>query len=112
MATCSTTIFPMCSASGNLQIVAIPLATDVNDMPFMKYGNPPRLMLESFEENLAVARREENPAMIDVTVHAHIFGHPRGADIFGQIVALAIAAPDVWVATRLGIAQFMLKQNP
>ena len=97
---------------GNLQIVAIPLATDVNDMPFMKYGNPPRLMLESFEENLAVARGEDSPAMIDVTVHAHIFGHPRGAHTFGQIVARAAAAPDVWIATRLEIAKFMLKQNP
>jgi hypothetical protein len=102
---------PYVQRFGNLQIVAIPLATDVNDMPFMKYGNPPKLMLESFEENLAVARREENPAMIDVTVHAHIFGHPRGARIFEQIVARAVDDPDVWVATRLGIAQFMLKQN-
>src|SRR6185503_12032842 len=54
---------------GQLGIVAIPLATDVNDMPFMKYGNPPKLMLESFEENLAIAREQASaPAMIDVTV--------------------------------------------
>ena len=31
---------------GGLKIVAIPLSTDVNDMPFMKYGNAPRTMLE------------------------------------------------------------------
>ena len=103
---------PYVQRLGDMKIVAIPLATDVNDMPFMKYGNPPRLMLESFEENLVVARREENPTMIDVTVHAHIFGHPRGAHIFEQIVARSVAAPDIWVATRLEIAEFMLKQNP
>ena len=102
---------PYVQRLGDMKIVAIPLATDVNDMPFMKYGNPPRLMLESFEENLVVARREENPTMIDVTVHAHIFGHPRGAHIFEQIVARSVAAPDVWVATRLEIAEFMLRQN-
>jgi peptidoglycan/xylan/chitin deacetylase (PgdA/CDA1 family) len=102
---------PYVQRLGDMKIVAIPLATDVNDMPFMKYGNPPRLMLESFEENLVVARREENPTMIDVTVHAHIFGHPRGAHIFEQIVARSVAAPDIWVATRLEIAEFMLKQN-
>jgi peptidoglycan/xylan/chitin deacetylase (PgdA/CDA1 family) len=96
---------------GGLKIVAIPLATDVNDMPFMKYGNPPKLMLESFEENLSIARRNDRPAMIDVTVHAHIFGRPRGAHYFGEIVARAAAASDVWIATRQQIAEFMLKQN-
>jgi len=96
---------------GGLKIVAIPLATDVNDMPFMKYGNPPKLMLESFEENLSIARRGNGPTMIDVTVHAHIFGRPRGAHYFGEIVARAAAAADIWIATRQQIAEFILKQN-
>jgi hypothetical protein len=49
--------------------------------------------------------------MIDVTVHAHIFGRPRGAHYFGEIVARAVGASDVWIATRAEIAEFMLKQN-
>jgi hypothetical protein len=102
---------PYVQRFGDLKIVAIPLSTDVNDMPFMKYGNPPKLMLESFEENLGIAREGDGPSVIDVTVHAHIFGRPRGAHYFEQIVARAIAAPDVWVATRLEIAEFMLKEN-
>ena len=97
---------------GNYQIVAIPLATDVNDMPFMKFGNPPRHMLDSFEENLSIAReRGEAPVLIDVTVHAHIFGRPRGAYYFERIVAQAAAAPDVLIATRAQIADFMLAQS-
>jgi hypothetical protein len=96
---------------GGSKIVAIPLATDVNDMPFMKYGNPPKLMQESFEENLSIARRSDGPAMIDVTVHAHIFGRPRGAHYFSEIVGWAAAASDIWIATRQQIADFMLKQN-
>jgi hypothetical protein len=36
--------------------VAIPLSYDVNDMPAMKYGHPPRLMLESYNEVVEVAR--------------------------------------------------------
>jgi hypothetical protein len=52
-----------------------------------------------------------NPAVIDVTVHAHIFGHPRGVHYFEQIVAHAMASTDVWVATRLEIAEFMLQQS-
>lgn len=96
---------------GGPRIVAIPLNTDVNDMPFMKYGNAPKSMLDAFEENLAIARQTPGPHIIDVTVHAHIFGRPRGAHYFEKIVARAMAAPDVWVATRAQIAEFMLLKN-
>src|SRR3974377_1319622 len=81
---------PYVKSFGERKIVAIPLGTDVNDMPFMKYGNPPKLMLESFEENLTVAReRSTGPSMIDVTSHAHIFGRPRGAYYYEKIVERA-----------------------
>src|SRR5665213_2897537 len=38
------------------RIVAIPLSYDVNDMPSMKYGHPPRMMLDSFDEVIDIAR--------------------------------------------------------
>jgi len=94
---------------GNRQIVAIPLGTDVNDMPFMKYGNAPQMMLQSFEENVAIAReRGDGPAIIDVTSHAHIFGRPRGAHYYEKIIAQAAAAPDIWIGTRAEIAGHVL----
>jgi len=97
---------------GASKLVAIPLATDVNDMPFMKYGNPPESMRRSFEENLAIAREDDAPAcVIDVTVHAHIFGHPRGAHAFRQIVAEASGSGDVWVPTRAQMAEFILRRQ-
>jgi len=100
---------PYMKKTGNSSIVAIPLGTDVNDMAFMKYGNPPKLMLESFDENLAVAReRGTGPCMIDVTSHAHIFGRPRGAYYYEKIIERAKAAPDVWVGTRAEIADHMM----
>jgi peptidoglycan/xylan/chitin deacetylase (PgdA/CDA1 family) len=103
---------PYVQTHGNRKIVAIPLGTDVNDMPFMKYGNPPRLMLESFQENVKIARaRKSELAMIDVTMHAHIFGHPRGAWYYEQIVRMAAKAPDIWVATRAEIADHVLAQK-
>jgi peptidoglycan/xylan/chitin deacetylase (PgdA/CDA1 family) len=103
---------PYVQSFGPRRIVALPFSTDVNDMPFIKHGTPPKLMLDAFEENLAVARASGGgPALIDATVHAHIFGHPRGAQIFGKIVAQAMAASDVWVATRAEIADFILKQD-
>jgi peptidoglycan/xylan/chitin deacetylase (PgdA/CDA1 family) len=97
---------------GGRRIAAIPLATDVNDMPFMKYGNPPELMRRSFAENLAIAREEESQlSVIDVTVHAHIFGHPRGANTFRHIVAETMSASDTWVATRVELAEFILGRH-
>jgi len=96
---------------GNGKIVAIPLGTDVNDMPFMKYGNAPKMMLESFNENVKIARaRKGEIAMIDVTMHAHIFGHPRGAWYFEEIVKQAVKATDIWVGTRAEIAEHVLAQ--
>ncbi len=102
---------PYVQSFGNRKIVAIPLGTDVNDMPFMKYGNAPKLMLESFNENVKIARaRKSEPAIIDVTMHAHIFGHPRGAWYYEQIVRTAAKAPDIWVGTRAEIAEHVLRQ--
>ena len=95
---------------GNRRIAAIPLSTDVNDMPFMKYGNTPQMMLESFEQNVRIARETGEVAMIDVTSHAHIFGHPRGAYFYEKIIERAVSASDVWVGTRAEIADHLLGQ--
>src|ERR1700735_526648 len=64
---------PYVANYGNNNIVAIPLSYDVNDMPSMKYGHPPKLMLEAFEEVISIARRGDDLRIIDVTSHAHIF---------------------------------------
>jgi hypothetical protein len=75
----------------------------------MKYGSPPRMMLESFEEQLLrIADRREGPVIIDVTSHAHIFGRPHGAHYYEKIIQTAVGTSDVWIATRLEIAEFTL----
>jgi peptidoglycan/xylan/chitin deacetylase (PgdA/CDA1 family) len=102
------TDLPYVKTAGNKRIAAIPLATDVNDMAFMKYGTPPKMMLESFEENLVIARASRAPSMIDVTTHAHIFGRPRGAYYYEKIIERAATSPDVWIATRAEIADHVL----
>src|SRR5258708_36464750 len=70
-------------------MAAIPRGTDVNEMQFMKYGNAPKTMLESFHENIVVAKEKDELSIIDVTCHAHIFGRPRGAYYYEKIVAAA-----------------------
>jgi peptidoglycan/xylan/chitin deacetylase (PgdA/CDA1 family) len=91
------------------KIVAIPLSTDVNDMSFMKYGNAPDTMLKAFDESLEIALgMKDRPAIVDVTVHAHIFGRPRGAFYYEKIIEKASANAEVWIATRAQIADHML----
>jgi len=102
---------PYIQTFGNNRIVAIPLGTDVNDMQFMKYGNSPKTMLESFNENIAIAKEKGELSIIDVTCHAHIFGRPRGAYYFEKIVEAATVNPDVWIGTRAQIARHVLAQE-
>lgn len=100
---------PYVQRFGDRSIVAIPLTTDVNDMPSMKYGHPPSSMLATFEQVIERIRtRERGPALVDVTAHAHIFGRPHGAAVYERIVQAAASTNDVWVATRLEIAQHVL----
>jgi peptidoglycan/xylan/chitin deacetylase (PgdA/CDA1 family) len=74
-------------------------------------ADTPRMMLDSFDENVAIARETGELALIDVTCHAHIFGHPRGAYFYGKIVAAAAADPDIWIGTRAEIARHVLAQK-
>ena len=97
---------------GDKKIVAIPLSYNVNDMPSMKYGHPPKMMLDSFNEVIEIARaRDDEPRIIDVTSHAHIFGHHRGAYYYEKIIEQAVSASDIWVGTRAEIADHVLSRN-
>ena len=97
---------------GNKSIVAIPLSYDVNDMRSMKYGHAPRAMLDAFDDVIAIAReRDDELRIIDVTSHAHIFGHHRGAYYYEKIIEKATASPDIWVGTRAQVADHVLAQE-
>ncbi len=97
---------------GNKKLVAIPLSYDVNDMPSMKYGNPPKMMLEAFDEVVGIAREHDDDLrIIDVTNHAHIFGHHRGAHYFEKIIEKAVGSSDIWVGTRAQVAEHVLAQK-
>jgi peptidoglycan/xylan/chitin deacetylase (PgdA/CDA1 family) len=103
------TDLPYVQRFGDKRIVAIPLSYDVNDMPSMKYGNAPKMMLEAFEEVVGIAReRDDELRIIDVTSHAHIFGHHRGAYYYEKIIEKAVSANDIWIGTRAQIADHVL----
>lgn len=96
---------------GGKKIVCLPFNTDVNDMPSMKYGSEPSQMLETFNENIKISQESDELTIIDVTSHAHIYGHPRGAYFHERIIEAAAANPNVWIGTRMDVAQHFLKQK-
>jgi peptidoglycan/xylan/chitin deacetylase (PgdA/CDA1 family) len=99
---------PYVQEFGHRSIVCIPFNTDVNDMPFMKYGSEPAGMLEAFRQNIIIAEASDEISMIDVTSHAHIFGHPRGAYFCERIIEAAVSNPNVWIGTRMDVANHFL----
>ena len=89
------------------RIVAIPLTMEVNDLPHaMRYGHSPRAFVERFDDLLGGALQGGGEAiMIDVTAHCHVYGRPAGAEAFEQIGQRVAQRDDVWIATRLEIAE-------
>lgn len=87
---------------GERSIIAFPNNTEVNDLPmYMRHGQPPRVMLEVFEDWLQCAReREKGAVRVDPAIHTHVFGRPLGASVYERIMEVAKAAPDVWIGTR------------
>jgi len=103
---------PYIQTFGERRLVAIPLSTDVNDMPFMRYGRMPETMLQMFEGLVARGLEHEPGAFIvDVTVHAHIFGRPGGAWVFERIAQLTAANRDLWTGTRAEMAEYVLRRS-
>ncbi len=110
---CNDDDLPYLVQEAGAEIVAIPLIMDVNDLPSaIRYGNNARAMLEQFQDAFAALReRETRPAMLDVTIHTHVYGRPAGAWVFDETMREVRAAADVWTGTRLEAARHLLAQR-
>ena len=97
---------------GAKKIVAIPLAYDVNDMPSMKYGHPPKMMLELVQRGArdrACARRRAAHHRRHQP-RPHLRPPPRRL-LYEKIIEQAVSASDIWVGTRAEIADHVLSRN-
>ena len=66
--------------------------------------------MKSYNEVIEIARaRDDELRIIDITSHAHIFGHHRGAYFYEKIIEQAASSPDIWVGTRAQIADHVLR---
>jgi len=107
---CNDDDLPYVIEQDGRRLVGIPLTMDMNDLPMcVRYGQAPRAMLELFDDTVRAARERETRAlMLDVTAHTHVFGRASGAWVYEEIIERAKAMPDVWIATRMEIAQHVL----
>jgi len=105
---------PYLESFGSAGIVAVPFTMEVNDLPmYVRHGNPPRAMLDVFEDTFErLTTREERATSLDVTVHAHVFGRPSGAWVYDRILERVMGDSRVWVATRSQIADHLLDGSP
>ena len=94
-------------------LVSFPSNMECNDLPlYMRHGNPPRVMLEIFQDWLDYARKyEQGAARIDPTIHSHVFGRPVGMSVFQRMIDIAKAADDVWIGTRSEAVSYILAQS-
>ena len=101
---------PYVEESGGRRIVAIPLTMDINDLPFcIRYGRSPGELIRTFDETIKAYReRESVPLMLDVTAHTHVFGRPSGAWVYESIIERVKKLDDVWICTRMQMAQHVL----
>ena len=94
-------------------VVSFSSNMECNDLPlYMRHGNPPRVMLEIFQDWLDYARKyEQGAARIDPTIHSHVFGRPVGMSVFQRMIEIAKAAEDIWVGTRSEAVKYILAQQ-
>lgn len=95
---------PYLIETGKGSIVGLPFGMEVNDLPMLvRYGEPARELLDTFDGVLDAALAEGQPAHIDVTVHAHVAARPVGRRQLALILDRA-AQQNVPVRTRRELA--------
>jgi allantoinase len=106
---------PFWADAGGQPIVVVPYALDSNDM---KMWNAPSLTpdlwlkyaLDSFDWLYDEAETE--PRMMSLGVHLRIIGRPGRIGALKSFLDHVTARSDVWITTRLAIAQHFQSQNP
>ncbi len=87
-------------------IVAMPFTMEVNDMPlYVRYGSEPQAYSRIFERIVAhwpgIGNR---PGVLDLTVHAHVFGRPYGIVELQAAIAAARRYPWAWLTDHAQLA--------
>jgi peptidoglycan/xylan/chitin deacetylase (PgdA/CDA1 family) len=106
---------PFWDVVGGKPIVVLPYALDSNDMKFwLAPGFMPRDWLSYALDTFAVLHEEgaRDLRMMSLGVHLRIIGRPGRIGALDAFLAHVTKQPDVWIATRLQIADAFAAQHP
>jgi hypothetical protein len=94
-------------------IVAMPFTMEVNDMPlYVRYGSEPQAYSRTFQRIAANWQTIGNqPGVLDLTVHAHVFGRPFGLVELQSAIEVARRTPWAWLTVHAQLAQ-ICSANP
>jgi peptidoglycan/xylan/chitin deacetylase (PgdA/CDA1 family) len=96
---------------GGKPLVAMAGHREANDATgHVPASNPPSAYVEIFCRSLDILRREGGQ-LIGAVVHATAFGRPHGIWALEQSIEYAQSFPDVWIASRREIAEWVLSQQ-
>ena len=87
-------------------LIAVPFTMEVNDMPlYIRYGNEPEAFTRILERILDGFGDTHTPrAVLDLTVHAHVFGRPFGAIELRKSIEVLQRRENVWITTHEELA--------
>lgn len=101
--------------AGPRAIIIVPYALDTNDMKFwLAPGYTPQQWLDYAIETFEVLYEEgtQAPRMMSLGLHLRIIGRPGRIRAFERFVQHVQAKPDIWIATRAGIARAFAAHTP
>lgn len=106
---------PFWDVAGPKPIVVVPYQLDTNDMKMWPHpGYTARDWLDYAIDSFDFLHEEgaQSPRLMSVGVHLRIIGRPGRAAMFERFLQHVRSKSDVWVATRLQIAEHFAKTQP
>lgn len=100
------TDLPYLIATEKGRLAGVPFTLEVNDMPIsIRYGNAPQAFSSTFERIVSEWRGlGASPGTMDLTVHAHVFGHPSGLIEFKKAIEIAQRSEICWITSHEELA--------
>jgi peptidoglycan/xylan/chitin deacetylase (PgdA/CDA1 family) len=88
--------------TANGPIIAMPFDNDVNDQRIhLAIGAPAHAFTDTFKRALETwYSRHNDPACLNITAHAHVFGRPYGAGEFENAIEIALHTPYAFITTQ------------
>jgi peptidoglycan/xylan/chitin deacetylase (PgdA/CDA1 family) len=106
---------PFWDTTGPQPIVVVPYQLDTNDMKMWPHpGYTARDWLDYAIDSFDFLYEEgaQTPRLMSLGVHLRIIGRPGRAAMFERFLQHVRAKPDVWIATRLSIAEHFAATQP